>query len=73
MKLEVKIPMSETTITNSAGLVRKGKVEKPRVSAMTETSMICRPFLVMSRSPPQNGENMIVSAAGIRETSEIRV
>ncbi len=73
MKLAVKTPVRETTITNSSGVVRKGKVENPTTSAKIETRMICCPFPVRSRSPPHSGENRMVSMAGIRETREISV
>ena len=73
MKLEVNSPMSETTITNSMGLERKGKSKNPAVSATSAARIIHCPFPVLSSSPPQNGENSIVSGAGINDTSEIIV
>ena len=44
MKLEVNAPMSETTITNSMGLERKGKSENPAVSATSAARIIHCPF-----------------------------
>ena len=73
MKLAVKIPVRETTITNSSGVLRKGNVENPVASARIAIRMICRPLPVLSRSPPHSGENRIVSRAGMRETREINV
>ena len=73
MKLEVKSPVIETTITNCSGAVRKGKIVNPTASARMETRMISCPLPVRSRIPPHSGEKSMVSMAGMRLTREISV
>jgi hypothetical protein len=72
MKLEENKPISATTNTNCAGSRRNGKRENPTAWTTNDTVRIRFPFPVESRIPPQTGERMIVSTAGINETREIR-
>jgi hypothetical protein len=71
MKLAEKTPIAETTITNSIGLFRKGNRENPSASARIEIVRILLALPVLSSKPPHNGDSIIVSTAGIRETVPI--
>jgi hypothetical protein len=72
MKLEEKSPISATTNTNCTGLSRNGSVVNPSAWAENDRIRIRPPFPEESRIPPQTGERMMVSSAGMNETREIR-
>ncbi len=72
MKLDENRPTRETTMTNSSGLVKSGKIANPPVCARKERRRIFLPFPVLSRIPPQSGESTIVSIAGTSASNEMR-
>jgi len=57
--------------TNCAGSLRNGKRENPIAWTRKEAARIRAPLPVRSRTPPQTGERMIVSTAGMNGTREI--
>jgi hypothetical protein len=71
MKLDENMPISAIRNTNCAGSRRNGKREKPTAWTRKDRARILVPLPVESRIPPQTGERMIVSTAGMNGTSEI--
>jgi hypothetical protein len=72
MKLEENRPINDTIMTKPTALVSMGRTEKPIACAKKDESKILLLFPVLSSIPPQTGERIIVSIAGMSERSEMR-